>query len=59
MAMTKYLVLNYRTEEVIYYGASLWKAACALQPGTVYGKGFGRMECLQEAIPRAQNARGE
>ena len=57
--MIKYIIINYHTVEVIYYGPSLWMAACALQPGTVYGKGFGRMECLKEAIPRAQRARGE
>ena len=57
--MVKYLIMNYQTEEVLYYGPSLWRASVELEPGTVYGKGFGRMECLKEAIQRARSARGE
>ena len=55
--MIKYLIMNYHTEEVMYYGPSLWQAAVALVPGTTFGQGYGRMEALKQALPRAQNAR--
>ena len=55
--MIRNIVIDYQTEEVLYYGPGVYSTAMRREPGTVFGQGENRVEAMRQAVERAQKAR--